>query len=106
MSGITNDHMTLHARTRARQRGLTAKDLALAMAVGTHTVDGVFVRRADADASIRELKKQIAMIERLKGLYIAMPQDRVVTLFRPDRSREQAILRHANRNRPTSIVER
>ena len=81
------------ATARLRQRGLREIEIKLALELGTHTADGVFVRGSDADRAIACLKREIEIIQRLRGIYVAMPNETVVTVFRPDQARSRAILR-------------
>lgn len=92
--------LTRHAVQRCAQRGVRPADLELALRVGTRTDDGVLVRRADVRSRVAELKQQIDRLERLAGLYVAYPDEAVVTAYRPSRRRERHILRDELRRDP------
>jgi hypothetical protein len=92
-----NTSMSLHATQRCAQRGVRPDDLALALQIGTATDDGIFVREADVRARVAELKRVIARLERLGGLYVACPDQTIVTVYRPSHRRGRRILRNEMR---------
>jgi hypothetical protein len=87
---------THHAQRRASQRNVASADVALACEIGTHLQDGVYVRNADVDRAVADLKQRIAHIERLRRLWVAWPDDAIVTVYRPRRCRAARILRNPN----------
>jgi hypothetical protein len=87
--------LSRHATIGCAQRGLCPDDLELALELGTRTPDGIHVRRADVDVEIAALKRRIDWITRLAGVFVAAPDNTVVTVYRPrpGRRRERRILR-------------
>jgi hypothetical protein len=51
--------VTKHAVVRMSQRGIRLDDLELAELIGTEVEGGYFVRRKDAQAYIRDRKREI-----------------------------------------------
>jgi len=91
--------LTKHANVRVAQRGLSKHDIDLALSIGTITADGVYVRKADINSAIANLKKTIRRIEKLNGLYIAMPGKTVITAYYPSGKRGNRLLRENYRSR-------
>jgi hypothetical protein len=72
-----------HAGERLQQRGLRERDVDVVLRHGTPMGDAVVLTAKDVDAVIRERKRQIADLERLRGMAVFVRQSVVVTLFRP-----------------------
>ncbi len=74
--------MTRHGETRMSQRGFRKTDLEVLLAHGTDIGrNRIMLRRRDAAELIRDLKKQIAKIERLTGKVLIVVEGRIVTAY-------------------------
>ncbi len=86
-------NVTLHASIRMQQRGRSERDIALITAYGTPTRDGYLLRRRDVDTRIRNLKKEITAIERLKDWAVITADDEtVITIYPADREKQRRML--------------
>ena len=88
--------LTHHAIVRMSQRGIRFDDLELAEFIGTEVEAGCLVRRKDAQAIVRELKKLIDQIERLPGKRIVDGSGTVITAYHAIRSKERRLLRRGS----------
>ena len=76
-------YLTNHAEERMQQRGVRERDVDVVLLHGTQTGQAVVLTCKDAEAAIAEHKRQIAQLQRLKGLAAFTRDCAVVTLFRP-----------------------
>lgn len=84
-----------HAQQRLSQRGLTESDIELIILHGTETDDGFFLRQRDVGDLERELRGLIRSLDRLKGKYVVISGETVLTAYHPEKSKEKKILRRA-----------
>ena len=74
--------MTRHGETRMSQRGFRKTDLEVLLAHGTDIGrDRIMLRRRDAAELIRDLKKQIAKIERMTDKVLIVVEGELVTAY-------------------------
>ena len=74
--------MTRHGETRLSQRGFRKTDLEVLLAHGTDIGrNRIMLRRRDAAELIRDLKQQIAKIERLTDKVLIVVEGRIVTAY-------------------------
>ncbi len=90
MSAFT---FTRHAEKRVAQRGIREKDLDLAMEMGTDVPGGILVREKDCDEVVRQLKRRIERVQRLKGVYIVVAGESIITAYHANGRKERALLR-------------
>lgn len=85
--------LTIHAEKRMQQRGRSERDIGLITTYGTPTRDGFLLRHRDADMRIRDLKKEITVIERLKDwAVITGDNGMVVTIYPADHVKQRRML--------------
>lgn len=86
---------TKHASTRMRQRGISERDLELVIRMGTPVDDESFmVLHRDAERAIRDYKRAIAALERLRGCRVVLGEDNtVITVYRPSPRNQKRIVR-------------
>jgi len=85
-------HLSTHADGRIRQRGLRASDVALVVAHGTPVRDGYLLRARDVARAEGELKRTITRLNRLRGTFVAVADDTVLSVYRPCRVRRRKLL--------------
>jgi hypothetical protein len=85
-------HLSHHADARLQQRGVRASDVALVVAHGTPVRDGYLLRARDVAAAEAELKRTIARLQRLRGTFVAVAEDTVLSVYRPCRVRRRKLL--------------
>ncbi len=85
---------TKHANKRHRQRGYRDKDIGLLIRYGTVTDDGVFLTNKDVNQRKRELKREAADLDRLAGTYTVLQEGRVVTSYRPSKTKQRHLIRN------------
>ena len=74
--------MTRHSQTRMSQRGFRKTDLEVLLAHGTDIGrNRIMLRRRDSAKLIRDLKKQIAKIERLTDKVLIVTEGQLVTAY-------------------------
>ena len=78
-------HLTRHAQSRVRQRGVREADLDLIYRFGTEVADGVVLRQEDVIAVEQEVKLLVNRLHTLKGRFIAVHGDTVLTTYKPSR---------------------
>lgn len=81
-----------HADARLQQRGVRASDVALVVAHGTPVRDGYLLRARDVAAAEAELKRTITRLERLRGTFVAVAEDTVLSVYRPCKVRRRKLL--------------
>jgi hypothetical protein len=85
-------HLSHHAATRIRQRGLRASDVALVLAHGTPVRDGFLLRTRDVAAAEAEMKRTVSRLHRLAGTFVAVAEDTVLSVYRPAKMRRRKLL--------------
>lgn len=91
---------TRHGEQRVHQRGFIRKDLELIRSCGTRLEDRsaevYFLRNKDVEDRIKELKRQIQSLERLRGCKVAYTSDdALITAHHTTRKNEKKLLRRA-----------
>lgn len=73
-----------HATARMRQRGVRDDDLSLILSCAT-SVDGetLILRNRDVQREVEARKREIQMLERLKGQLLVIRKGRAVTTYKP-----------------------
>jgi hypothetical protein len=86
---MTDMEMTRHALQRIRQRGRSQADIELVLRFGTHLApDCCVLLNRDADQRIARLKREIALLERLRGWKVVEDHGLVITTYKPPRIRK------------------
>ena len=95
-----NLHFTQHASVRIRQRGLRERDIQIIVDYGTPVDDdSVLLLNQDVEREVRKRKREIAMLERLRGYRVVVAgEEKVVTVYRPVRKIEKRLLRGTHRH--------
>lgn len=79
---------TRHADQRLRQRGRSQQDVETVFRYGTPIDrDCVILLDKDVDREIAFRKREIAILERLRGWQIAVDDNIVITIYKPERIR-------------------
>ena len=92
----SSNHLDLsrHAQTRIRQRGFRENDMQVIVDAGTPTgVDGMFLLDSDVEREVCKRKREIAVLERLRGCRVVVDGRTVITIYRPSRKTEKRLLR-------------
>ena len=84
-----------HAAVRMSQRAIRFDDLELAELIGTEVEGGWYVRQKDAQAYIRDLKRDIDRARRLAGKRIVTDGDTVISAYHAGQAKERRLLRRA-----------
>ena len=93
-----NLELTDHARSRLRQRGFRERDIALVLTFGTPGSRGRYLLRArDVLAAIRDLKRTMADLQRLRNAVVVVEDDSVVTVYHSATRRARRALGHQRR---------
>ena len=79
--------MSRHASERAQQRGFKPSDLELILGNGTTYSEATVLTRKDAEQAIRQRKREIQDLERLKGAAVIHQAGVVATMYRPGKRR-------------------
>ena len=87
--------LTRHAAWRTAQRGIRNEDLALIVRIGTEVDGGYLVLDRDCQEAERALKHEIERIRRLRGKFVVIAADSVVTAYHARPNKEQRLLRRA-----------
>ena len=74
---------TEHAKIRMKQRGVSDKDLQLVLEVGEHFGDGYAMTNKAIDEYQQKLKKQLQRLDHLRGHYIVVSNDSLITTYHP-----------------------
>ncbi|MXY52706.1 MAG: DUF4258 domain-containing protein [Gammaproteobacteria bacterium] len=92
--------ITRHAERRMRQRGLRDADVKLVKECGTVAPYGrVVLLDRDADREIREYKRRIQTLERLRGCVVVTDGTTVITCYRPvGKARRRTLRRKRTRD--------
>lgn len=81
--------MSQHIRTRCRQRGIPESDLELVVQHGTVTSDGLILTGKDIADAVREMKRKMKRLSKLKDVLILTDDVTMVTVYRADRRRRR-----------------
>jgi hypothetical protein len=76
------------------QRGIRKHDLDLILRYGTNCRDGVILDGRTVDRLVRDMKREMAALERLSGAFAVTDGETVKTVYRPGRRKRRAQLRH------------
>ncbi len=86
--------LSAHASIRVRQRGIREADIPVIMDAGTSLDDNsVLLLSQDVDREIRNHKRAIAALERLRGCRVVLRGETVVTVYHASRGTEKRLLR-------------
>ena len=79
---MTSIAITRHGEARMSQRGIRRSDIEILLVHGTETgPDRLMLRERDAAKLIQDLKKEIAMLERLTGKEIVVVDGQLITAY-------------------------
>ncbi len=87
--------LSRHAEERIRQRGVRESDVSFVLRYGTPVPDGYVLRPRDVAEAETELKRTLARLERLKGTFVAVEEDTVLSVYRPCKVRRRKLLARA-----------
>jgi hypothetical protein len=92
---------TKHGEKRINQRGFLPKDIELIRQYGTRLRDRsaevYFLRNKDVDERIKDLKRQIQCLDRVRGCKAAYTQDEaLITAHHTTRKHEKKLLRRVD----------
>jgi hypothetical protein len=88
-------YVSAHAEQRLQQRGYRPHDIALILAHGTRVHDGFVLRPSDVACVEATARRLITQLHRLKGSFVALAGDTVLSVYRPDRARRRKLLARA-----------
>ncbi len=77
-----------------RQRGYRESDLTVILQNGTTTHDGVVLSGKDVAMVVSNYRREIAKLERLKGSAVFLAEGKVVSVYRPSKSKVRRMIRH------------
>jgi hypothetical protein len=78
--------ITAHAAARVRQRGFRERDISVLLLCGSNMEDGTLMMTdRDVEREIEARRKQIALLERLRGMTAVVAGGSVVTVYRNTR---------------------
>lgn len=89
---------TQHGKKRVAQRGFIRRDLELVRRCGTllkdRSAEVYLLRDKDVEDGIRDLKRQIQSLERMRGCKVVFaPNDALITAHHTTRKHEKKLLR-------------
>lgn len=93
MDGMGLSH---HAEERARQRGFRHEDLELVMEFGTPIHDGFLLTGADVDGFETAMKQVLRKLRRLRGTFVAVTGDTVMSVYRPSGPKRRRLFEEAS----------
>ena len=85
---------TTHVMTRAQQRSTTQKDIEFLVANATQVTDGYFLSNKDVDAIVRSHKREIRRCERLRGRFVVVDGETVISIYPANRRKQKRLLRY------------
>lgn len=91
-----NCQLTLHARVRSAQRGLSLGDIELVRSFGTPVEGGYLLREKEAREEARRWRQRADRLERLAGARVVDVDGCIVTVYHAARSTEEKLLRGAH----------
>ena len=79
---MTSLDITRHGEARMSQRGFRRSDLDVLLALATEMGgDRLMLRARDADRAIAELKRRMAMLQRLRNTVLVISEGSLVTAY-------------------------
>ena len=90
MSGLV---ATTHALQRMSQRGLSTRDLDLALLLGREVENGLLVLQKDADAFALWLERLAGRVRRLGGIRVVQDGDTLITAYQSTRRKQRRLIR-------------
>lgn len=95
-----------HAQTRMRQRGLSERDIELIVRCGSIVRRGLrLLKGQDIDHEMKQLKRRIQDLERLRNCAVVMDDDKVITCYHLHGEAGRKSLQRAKR-RPRRSIRR
>lgn len=83
-----------HAECRIRQRGFREQDIDLVLRCGTLISDDTFLlRNKDVDREIRDRKRELQQLERLRNCKVVVADGTLVTCFHASTNHLKTVLR-------------
>lgn len=93
-----------HAQTRMRQRGLSERDVEIIVRCGSIVRRGLrLLRGQDIEHEMKQLKRRIQDLERLRNCAVVMEDDRVITCYYLHGEAGRKALKRTNRRQRRSI---
>lgn len=93
---MTQFELSQHATTRCQQRSFRSQDLEAILSFGTDVAeDAVALTNRDVDQRVRDLKAEIARIERLRGVKVVLVDGVVVTAYRQTTAKARKVVSRA-----------
>lgn len=90
-----------HAQCRMQQRGgLRSIDLELILTYGTPVQDGVQLTAQDVDEMTAQRKAEICHLERLRGMFVPMDGNTVLSVYKPGRNKQRHLRRRKRIHTP------
>jgi len=87
-------NLSQHARTRVQQRGFYENDPEIIYKIGTLVDDSMLLTNKDVDHAIREHKREIEILERLRGCRVVVGESgNVITIYNASRKTQKRLLR-------------
>jgi hypothetical protein len=86
-------HVTRHGVERLRQRGFRTGDLDVVLEMGTPAGNAILLTDHDVQKQVAEYRRRIQQLERLRGTAVILAGDRVLSAYRPRRSKVRRFLR-------------
>lgn len=92
---MLHDHrLTRHAETRMRQRGLRGEDVRLLLEAASQVApDAYLMTEQDAAREIAQRKRDIQVLERLRGCKVVVKDGAVLTCYHPSSDNLKKTLR-------------
>ena len=81
--------LTHHAAARCRQRGIPDAALDLVMQYGEETNRGYFLSRKATAERRDELRRELHLLERAEGLFVAADGSIAITAYKSQRSHDR-----------------
>lgn len=78
-----------HIRNRCQQRGIPERDLELVFQHGTVTSDGLILTGKDIADAVRDMKRKMNRLSKLKDVFIPTDGTTMKTAYRVDRRRRR-----------------
>ena len=92
--------LSSHADVRLQQRGFRPRDVTLVTRYGTRVQDGFVLLAGDVAQVEAELKHLLVGLHRLSGTFVAVEENVVLSVYRPDRVRRRRLLARAVSRHP------
>lgn len=83
--------ITRHAEARMRQRGFRDADISMVLTTATQVAgDAYFLSDQDVDREVRQRKREIQQLERLRGTRAVIVGGSLITVYQLNRKAAQA----------------